>query len=85
MPDWRPMSEFDPTKPSKQVHDGLNDTIIDRSQGGHRCTDTSLGRPRIPIYWSGTACCSTDGGICNASPLAPCREGCQVINVFLKL
>ncbi len=44
MPDWRPMSEFDPTQPAR-VHDRLNDQVIewdpethgrDWDLGGHR-------------------------------------------------
>lgn len=29
MPDWRPISEFDPNKPEQQVHEQLNDRVIE--------------------------------------------------------
>ena len=55
MPDWRPMAEFDPTKPDQLVHDELNDTTIDwepRWASTYRYEPWSTVSPHL-VEWDG--------------------------------
>jgi hypothetical protein len=62
---WRPMSEFDPSKPAL-VHGKLNDQVIDWEPERHD-KDYQAGHAISATAWlSGTAFCSMAGSHCDA-------------------